>query len=368
MSIGGVTLKPSEYEIRYYTNAECTREMNKDNPVRLSNGRAAVYVKIIPTVKGNYTLPNERDAVKGSYTVWTKGDKTKDFSNAKVTFYDAHNKKITKINYTGKPVKPEKMVVMLGGVDFESDTANTPYTYEIVNNINKGKESVIIKAKADSGDTGTKTASFRIVSRNIKALLFKQKPEEPTEPEKPEDPTKPEKPTEPEDPEKLTGQSKILVVYFSWSNNTKRMAEFIQSQTEGDLYEIVPVTPYPTEYTPTTEVAREERDKNARPAIKDLPESIAEYDRILTSYPIWWHTAPMIIGTFLEAYDLGGVDIYPFTQSASMDVGQIQQSMQFVRECAPGAVVHEGLFARPADTGAITAYLTENGLIKETGR
>ncbi len=104
MSIGGVTLKPSEYEIRYYTDAECTREMNKDNPVRLSNGRAAVYVKIIPMVKGNYTLPNERDAVKGSYTVWTKGDKTKDFSNAKVTFYDAHNKKITKINYTGKPV------------------------------------------------------------------------------------------------------------------------------------------------------------------------------------------------------------------------------------------------------------------------
>ncbi len=146
------------------------------------------------------------------------------------------------------------------------------------------------------------------------------------------------------------------------------MAEFIQSQTEGDLYEIVPVTPYPTEYTPTTEVAREERDKNARPAIKDLPESIAEYDRILIGYPIWWHTAPMIIGTFLEAYDLGGVDIYPFTQSASMDVGQFQQSMQFVRECAPGTVVHEGLFARPADTGAITAYLTENGLIKETGR
>lgn len=48
-----------------------------------------------------------------------------------------------------------------------------------------------------------------------------------------------------------------------------------------------------------------------------------------------------------------------------MDVGQFHQSMQFVRECASGAVVHGGLFARATDTTAITEYLTENELIKE---
>ena len=237
---------------------------------------------------------------------------------------------------------PEKIVVTVGGTDFVSDAANAPYTYEIVNNTNKGKASVIIKAKPGSGYTGAKTTSFSVVSRSIKDFLFKEIPKD------------------------STGEEKILIAYFSWSNNTERMAEFIQSQTGGDLYEIVPVTPYPTEYTPTTEVARKERDKNARPAIKDLPVSIAEYDRILIGYPIWWHTAPMIIGTFLEAYDLSGVDIYPFTQSASMDVGQFNQSMQFIRGCAPGAVVHDGLFTRATNTDAITAYLTENGLVKVT--
>ena len=342
VSIGGVTLNRSEYETRYYTDAQRTQEMSRDNPLRLSNGTATVYVKIIPTAKGNYTLSNEQDAAKGSYTVWTKGDQTKDLSRAKVAFYDASDKKITKMDYTGRPVRPAKIVVTVGGTDFASDAANAPYTVEIVNNINKGKASVIINAKADSGYTGAKTAAFSIVSHSIKNLLFRQKPKDPT------------------------GEGKILIAYFSWSNNTERMAEYIQSQTGGDLYEIVPVTPYPTEYTPTTEVAREERDKNARPAIKDLPESIAEYDRILIGYPIWWHTAPMIIGTFLEAYDLSGVDIYPFTQSASMDAGQFNQSMQFVRQCAPGAAVHDGLFARATDTAAITAYLTENGLLKGT--
>lgn len=149
---------------------------------------------------------------------------------------------------------------------------------------------------------------------------------------------------------------------------SERRGDSVTNQTGGDLYEIVPVTPYPTEYTPTTEVAKEERDHDARPEIQNLPESIMEYDRILIGYPIWWHTAPMIIGTFLEAYDLGGVDIYPFTQSASMDTGQFNQSMQFVCSCAPGAVVHDGLFTRATNTDAITAYLEKNGLKELKGR
>lgn len=91
------------------------------------------------------------------------------------------------------------------------------------------------------------------------------------------------------------------------------MANTIADKTGGELFEIVPVTPYPEEYTPCTEVALEERDSNARPAIKNLPASIEEYDTILIGYPIWWHTAPMIIGTFLENYDLTGIEVYPFT-------------------------------------------------------
>ena len=65
-------------------------------------------------------------------------------------------------------------------------------------------------------------------------------------------------------------------------------------------------------------MAKAERDENARPEIANLPDSISEYDTVFAGYPIWWHIAPMIIGTFLEKYDLTGVEIYPFSQSASM--------------------------------------------------
>ena len=157
---------------------------------------------------------------------------------------------------------------------------------------------------------------------------------------------------------------KTLVAYFSWSGNTKEMASYIAEQTGGDLYEITPAEDYPEDYNETGDVAKAERDENARPEIANLPDSIDEYDRILIGYPIWWHTAPMIIGTFLESYDLSGVDVYPFTQSASMDTEQFENSIDFVRENADGANIHDGMFVSSSDTEGIDAYLSENELNK----
>ncbi len=160
----------------------------------------------------------------------------------------------------------------------------------------------------------------------------------------------------------VTGESTVLVAYFSWSGNTQEMAAYIAEQTGGDLLEIQPETPYPTDYSQCGDVALAERDSNARPTIANLPESIDQYDTILIGYPIWWHTAPMIIGTFLESYDLTGIDLYPFAQSASMDTQQFDSSMAFVRENAGSAAVHDGLFVRPSDTDGIDVYLSDNGL------
>ena len=160
-------------------------------------------------------------------------------------------------------------------------------------------------------------------------------------------------------------ESSTLVAYFSWSGNTEEMASYIAEQTGGELLEIQPETPYPEDYSECGDVALAERDSNERPAIANLPESIDEYDTILIGYPIWWHTAPMIIGTFLESYDLTGMEIYPFTQSASMNTEQFDNSVSFVQENAEGAQVHDGLFTRPSDTEAIDAYLSDNGLARE---
>ena len=161
-------------------------------------------------------------------------------------------------------------------------------------------------------------------------------------------------------------QGETLIVYFSWSSsgNTKKMANVIKEHTGGDILEIAPAVPYPADYNECGDVAKVERDENARPEIANLPDSLDEYGTIFIGYPIWWHTAPMIIGTFLENYDLSGKEIYPFSQSASMDTEQFANSMDFVRMSAQNATIHDGLFVNASDTDGILSYLTENGFIE----
>ncbi len=155
--------------------------------------------------------------------------------------------------------------------------------------------------------------------------------------------------------------SDTLVVYFSWSSsqNTEHMAEYIAEATGGYLVEIVPEEPYVGSYNDVAYGrAQEEAEQNARPAVSQATYDLIDlqkYDTVLVGYPIWWHTAPMVVGTFLEHYDWTNKDIYPFSQSASMDEEQFAQSEQFVRDCAENATVHDGLFVRPSATQAIVA-------------
>lgn len=137
--------------------------------------------------------------------------------------------------------------------------------------------------------------------------------------DEPENPDKPEteEPTEPGTPDEPTDGSKILVAYFSWGGTTERMAQQISRQTGGTLFEIEPVTPYPTQYTPTTEVALEEKNSNARPEIKSKVENWESYDIVFIGCPVWWWTTPMIIHTFAESYDFKGKTVVPFCTYAS---------------------------------------------------
>lgn len=115
----------------------------------------------------------------------------------------------------------------------------------------------------------------------------------------------------------VPGNLKILVAYFSWGGTTQRMAQQIQQATGADLFRIEPVVPYPTEYTQCTQVAREEKDSNARPAIKNSVSGWDNYDVVFIGCPVWWWTTPMIIHTFCESYNFKDKTVIPFCTYAA---------------------------------------------------
>ena len=68
---------------------------------------------------------------------------------------------------------------------------------------------------------------------------------------------------------------KILVAYFSYQGHTANVAKEIAAQTGGDLFEIKPATPYPG-YDECLDVAKAEKNNNARPGIDGRVENMAE--------------------------------------------------------------------------------------------
>lgn len=159
--------------------------------------------------------------------------------------------------------------------------------------------------------------------------------------------------------------SKILVTYFSWGGTTRRMAQQIVDQTGGTLFEIVPVNPYPTEYTPCTEVALQERDTDARPAIKNSIENMDSFDIIFIGCPVWWHTAPMIISTFTESYNLKGKIVVPFCTYAST---YRDETLQKIVSLTPESTHLAGLGLTGSSVGNttnITTWLKNIKVIKD---
>ena len=118
--------------------------------------------------------------------------------------------------------------------------------------------------------------------------------------------------------------SKVLVSYFSASGVTKGIAEKIAKIVEGDLFEIEPVEKYTDAdlnwMDKNSRSTLEMNDKEFRPPVKNKVDNLADYQKIVIGFPVWWYTAPTIINTFIEENDLTGKEIYVFCNSGGSGV------------------------------------------------
>lgn len=125
--------------------------------------------------------------------------------------------------------------------------------------------------------------------------------------------------------------SKKLVAYFSASGVTARVAENLAEAIGADIFEIEPEQPYSKEdLNWNNKLSRSSIEMNnllSRPAIKNKRSNINQYNTIFVGFPIWWYTAPTIINTFLESYNLTGKTIFPFATSGGSDMGRTNKNL-----------------------------------------
>lgn len=154
---------------------------------------------------------------------------------------------------------------------------------------------------------------------------------------------------------------KILIAYFSWGGTTQQVAENIAKETGGTLFRIETVNPYPTEYTPCTEVAKVECDNGVRPELKVVVENMEQYDTIFIGCPVWWHTAPMAVWSFLESdnYNFRGKTIIPFCTYAAT---YRDETLAKIVELTPDSEHLEG-FGTTNKNADVTSWLKKIGII-----
>jgi flavodoxin len=191
---------------------------------------------------------------------------------------------------------------------------------------------------------------------------------------------------------KTQSERKILIAYFSWSGNTKVVAQQIASElrsgeTGGTLFEIKTVESYNASYKELGKgIAKKEHDENARPALATRFDDMALYNTVFIGYPIWFGDMPMAVFTFLESYDFSGKTIIPFCTNGGSKFGSSLESLK--KEC-PKSTILEGyewhpnifgmlprfVFSKPkqgkptieAPVSGVTKWLTKLGFAQKAG-
>ncbi len=133
--------------------------------------------------------------------------------------------------------------------------------------------------------------------------------------------------------------SKKIVVYFTYTNNTKMIAEKIKTKLNCDILEIKTVIPYSEDYDTVVNDEQNSESSNHLPEIQNINIDLSQYDEIILGTPVWWYRPVPAIRTFLTRNDLNDKIIKPFATNA----GWLGKTFKEIKSLCPNSKVEEGM-------------------------
>jgi flavodoxin len=157
----------------------------------------------------------------------------------------------------------------------------------------------------------------------------------------------------------------ILIIFYSWSGNTRNIAKLAQKKTGGDLLELELVKHYSSNYNACVDEFKRERDSESKRELKTRLPDLAQYDTIFLGFPIWGGSIPTPISTMLKQNNFSGKTIVPFCSHGG---GGIGRSVADIQKLVPGSSVLEGLSVYYSGRGSLEwdmdGWLRKNGFGK----
>jgi len=132
---------------------------------------------------------------------------------------------------------------------------------------------------------------------------------------------------------------KMLIVFYSHTGNAKFVSEQIQTLTGADVFEIIPVNPYPEDVSAVIERAGQERELGILPPLVGRIDNFADYDVIFLGSPNWFGSLSLPVLSFIDSYDLSGKTVAPFITFGG---GGLMNTITDLKALSPNAVILEG--------------------------
>ena len=155
---------------------------------------------------------------------------------------------------------------------------------------------------------------------------------------------------------------KILIAYYSHTGNTRKVAEAIQKQTGGDLFEIETVESYPSEYKNMALQAKLELANNVYPKLKSKVKNMADYDIVFIGSPNWWGNIAAPVSSFMAENDLKGKKVIPFITHGGKGEQNTIKGMQ--KKCIECNFTVDGYMSYNGRIWGIAGWLNKTEVLK----
>ena len=133
--------------------------------------------------------------------------------------------------------------------------------------------------------------------------------------------------------------NKTIIIYFSYTGNTRKIANMIKDKLNCDVLELKPVIPYSNDYQKVVSDEQKLEGANHMPDIEDINVDLEKYDKIILGTPVWWYRETPVIRTFLNKYNLTGKTIFPFATNA----GWLGKTFDYIKKFCPNSTLENGM-------------------------
>ncbi len=130
------------------------------------------------------------------------------------------------------------------------------------------------------------------------------------------------------------GQTKSLIVYYSQSGATAKVANVFAEQTGADIDSIVVANPYDGSFEETIARCQKEMETGETPELKPMSHDIANYDTLYIGCPVWFGTMAQPVKSYLKQANLEGKVVIPFVTFGS---GGLETTVADMKKAAPKA-------------------------------